>query len=39
LLAVRLLVWPIVFGVFAVPGFTFGAMGEELAGVVRELVG
>src|SRR3954468_13771001 len=38
-LALRVIVWPVVFGVFAVPGMTFGAIGEEVAGIVRELVG
>jgi len=38
-LLLRIFVWPIVFGVFAVPGLTFRAMGDEFAGIVRELLG
>ena len=35
----RVIVWPVVFGVFAVPGMSYGAFVAEIAGVGRELFG
>jgi len=34
----RAIVWPVVFGVFGVPGLTLSGIGAELAGVVREIL-
>jgi hypothetical protein len=39
LILLRLIVWPLVFGVFAVPGLSFIGFGEEVLAVVRELLG
>jgi hypothetical protein len=34
----RLIVWPLVFGVFSVPGLSFVGFGEEMLAVARELL-
>ena len=35
----RVIVWPIVFGVFSVPGMSYGAFVAEIVGAARELFG